>query len=562
MTAGSLTQLAAKGEEDKQLTLRPEFTFFKAVYKHYTNFATQAVSQGFSQGAVRLGSTITATIPRKGDLVQEIWLEIDMSRIGNRQGYSFSGSHRKDKTQQGLNIPRTDGHAVSYVPEVARAMIKNIELLIGGHVIDTHSGEWLHVYDQLYVDETRRHRELVGGVEKHRENILGAFRNDAKTDDLIGASDNDQKFYVPLRFWFNNTCSQCLPLVALMYHEVEIRVKLRTQEELMTFNMRSHQTFSSTGDGRDIPDDLADIKGHKYWGNDDVVYDPPRIATVHPHEKWWPNLTHTNGPVGLDHRLDAAHDNVYYSFPEHGSALVDMKLLINYTFLDKVEREMFAKNTHYYLMDTITEVKPTWMQKQKVQVYDIGDINHPCKELIWCVRPAMNVSDTKPEQSENYLYGGAGQGRYKWDKLPKDLPGPEFFDTGGMVKDYFNFDGSSFVNGQFEAFETARLTLNGAERFEHDARFLREVISRDKYNGVPETKIYKYPFCKNPQSWKPSGSLNFSRIDQARLELDLGAYAQRNMISNNAIPNSEVFVFAKVHNILKISAGMAGVMYH
>jgi len=481
-----------------------------------------------------------------------------MSRIGNWNGFSFSGVERK----AAIITAAVDGMAVSYVPEVARAMIKSVELLIGGQVIDTHTAEWLHAYDQLYVDQDRRPGKTVGltrGVGHDVDSLEVVPVNVGKTTNLIRSSDSDQKFYVPLRFWFNNTCSQCLPLVALMYHDVEIKVKLRTQAEILTLNkaVTNHanpNSLGASGENRMLEDTNYAVKGHTRLGSS---ISPP-AANIVP-TKWWPQLIEITGAEVVS---GADDDNVRYSFPEHGSALVDMRLLINYTFLDKVEREMFAKNVHHYIVDTITEVKPTWMQNQKVQVYDIGDINHPCKELIWCVRPKMNTSDTKPTQQTNGVFsGGAGQGMYKWDKVPHPYPGPEFWCTGGMVKDYFNFDGSSWVNGEFEAFETAKLVINGAERFEHDARFLREVVCRDKYAGVPETKIYRYPFCKNPQSWKPSGSLNFSRIDQARLELDLGAYAQRNSASENGIPDSDVFVFAKVHNIIKITGGMAGLMY-
>jgi hypothetical protein len=38
---GGLIQLITKGIQDAPLTFNPEFTFFKAVYKQYTNFAIQ-----------------------------------------------------------------------------------------------------------------------------------------------------------------------------------------------------------------------------------------------------------------------------------------------------------------------------------------------------------------------------------------------------------------------------------------------------------------------------------------------------------------------------------------
>lgn len=557
MSAGSLTQLAAKGVEDRNLTMNPELTFFKAVYKHHTNFATQAISESFSSGAVRLGATVTATIPRKGDLVHEIWIEIDMSRIGNANGDAFDGIARKEGVG---NETRIGGWAVSYVPEVARAMIKSVDLLIGGHVFDSHSAEWLHSYDQLYVDKDHQPRGAVGKASETDEpstQYAGARNNwdKAKTTQIIQSSSEHQKFYMPLRFWFNNHCSQCLPLVALMYHEVEIRVKLRTQAELLTLNILPFPQ-NTPPLSRDVSDSMGPARGHtrlreSTWDfetDDESIQAPPETVVV-------PPLVETKtGTL-------PAHDKAFFSFPEHGNALIDMKLLINYTFLDKAEREMFAKKDHYYLIDQLTEIHPTWNKKDRQQVYDLGEINHPCKELVWCVRPNINITDDAPTKSDVIVTSGAGLGRYKWDVLPKGVVPQHFYKTGGHVKDYFNFDGSSYQNGEFEGFSKAKLVLNGNDRFEHDARFLREVVARDRYACVSSSKIYRYPFCKNPLSWKPSGSLNFSKIDQARLELDLGEYAHRNRLVGG-IPDSTVFVFARVHNILKITSGMAGVMYN
>ena len=582
MTAGSLTQLAAKGVQDNNLTVNPEKTFFKGVWKKHTNFATQAIPQAFSAGLMQMGSTVTATIPRKGDLVTDIWLEIDMSRIGNANGQSYSSIKRSETDGTHTTM---DGFMVSYVPEVARAMLEQVELKIGGHTFDVHSAEWLHVYDELSVEKDKQPFDSVGKVSSRR--VLGGHRagseasqasgtqnNDPKTQDLIEMADMDQKFYVPLRFWFNRETTQALPLVALMYHEVEIKVKLRSLQSIMTLNMKPFQSGLPSDQGKraHIADTYEKIKGHRTFGMD------PALTVSHgPNfmESKWAFPTKTDrAPATLFDKgeVNGFKGKAFYSFPEHGDALVDMKLLINYTFLDQQERAMFAQSDHHYLIDTVTEVLPTWESKQRHQVYDIGDINHPCKDLIWCVRPEDNVSDAEPQVNPgaDHGEGGAGQGMFKWDSMPHILnaatstnvfsPDARFWKSGGHVKDYFNFAGSSYINGEFEAFARAKLVLNGAERFDHDARFLREVNARDRYQSVPSSMIYTYPFAMDPCGCSPSGSLNFSRIDQARLHLDLGEYAERNK-QRGGIPQSDVFVFARVHNIVKITQGMAGLMY-
>ena len=75
---GGLLQLVAYGAQDIYLTGNPQITFFKIVYRRHTNFAMEAIEQTFN-GAAKLGQKFSCTIARNGDLLSQVYLEMDVS---------------------------------------------------------------------------------------------------------------------------------------------------------------------------------------------------------------------------------------------------------------------------------------------------------------------------------------------------------------------------------------------------------------------------------------------------------------------------------------------------
>src|SRR2546430_1969288 len=78
--AGGLIQVVAYSTQDIFLTGNPQITFFKSVYKRYTNFAIEAI-QIFFDDHINFGRKVTATVPRNGDLMHTLNLEIIIPEI-------------------------------------------------------------------------------------------------------------------------------------------------------------------------------------------------------------------------------------------------------------------------------------------------------------------------------------------------------------------------------------------------------------------------------------------------------------------------------------------------
>jgi hypothetical protein len=165
---GGLMQLVAYGAQDIYLSGNPQITFFKVVYRRHTNFAVESIEQTHN-GSAAPGSKISVTVSRNGDLLSQVWL-----------------------------VNKT-GAAVT--PEQAFKQIDNVEVEIGGQIIDKQYGHWMQVWT-----------DLTNPSDKS-----------ALLDSCAGAA-NGENSYVPLQFWFCRNPGLALPLIALQYHEVKLNI--------------------------------------------------------------------------------------------------------------------------------------------------------------------------------------------------------------------------------------------------------------------------------------------------------------------------------------------------
>ena len=541
--SGTLTQLAAKGAQDKNLTVQPEITFFKGNWKHHTNFAIEAIEQEFTTGEAKSGTTATAEIPRSGDLVSDIWVKIQVAPVLNPNGFPFN--------------PLTDPYFVTYVDEVGHALIKKVKIEIGGHQFDAHNSEYLHVY-----------HELTKKAGRDTDRLIGKFDNFV---DRVKASSETQHLYVPLRFWFNETTSQALPLVALMYHQVKVVVEFRTSAEVLAASptqknlaMGDQQANTTEKAGEDWP--LAhDVQEVGFSTLAPITATNAAVAgqPLVPQLKNYRSATTVNSwdlTAGNGVNYTGTGVAGYTLGSSNGDVIQSCKLLINYVFLDSVERKLFATMEHNYLIDTVQVDKPSWSTNDANSLSIM--LNHPVKELIWCVRASDCVTDT-PTGIGAELSGGRLQQR--WGQMWKNgsYNGVNFnaANNDGYMKNYFNFTGPSPCNTELHGFDTATLKLNGHTRFEDvRAPFLHTVQPSQYHSSTPKSMIYNYSFALDPEDWKPTGSINMSRIDTVKLDLKHFSKTGLTVQTGNR-PNGEVFIFARSINIMKITSGMAGLKY-
>src|SRR6056300_883510 len=169
--SGGIAQLVAVGAQDAHLVGSPEISFFRSTYKRHTNFS-QTVERQVIQGNVSNGGMSSVRFERKGDLLSYVYL-----------------------------VPNNGSAAQGYSAADWRTKIDKVELLVGGQVID---------------DQDSTYSTLIAPV------LSATNSSKSVAGDLFGGA-NTSRFY-PLRFAFCENLQTALPLIALQYHDVELRI--------------------------------------------------------------------------------------------------------------------------------------------------------------------------------------------------------------------------------------------------------------------------------------------------------------------------------------------------
>jgi hypothetical protein len=76
---GGLINVISYGVDDLFLTGAPEITFFKVVYRRYMNFSKESIA--LPLGYIDFGKTVEIEIQHIGDLISNMYLEIDIPEI-------------------------------------------------------------------------------------------------------------------------------------------------------------------------------------------------------------------------------------------------------------------------------------------------------------------------------------------------------------------------------------------------------------------------------------------------------------------------------------------------
>jgi hypothetical protein len=193
---GGILQLVAVGVQDIYLIGNPQITFFKSAYKKYTNFTMESIVQTFD-GNADFGQTCRVTIDRKGDLIKDIIFDILLPILPS--GYYW-----------------TNG--------IGNVLIKQVDLEIGGQLIDRHYTDWLNIWSQLTIPDSK-----IGAYNQ----MIGNY---STVSSLENNSIQQLQLHVPMFFWFNRDYGMVLPLIALQYHEVSIKIYFRSLNECIRNN--------------------------------------------------------------------------------------------------------------------------------------------------------------------------------------------------------------------------------------------------------------------------------------------------------------------------------------
>jgi hypothetical protein len=284
---------------------------------------------------------------------------------------------------------------------------------------------------------------------------------------------------IPLSFWFC-TPTMGFPIIALQYNTVSLTIKLKKIEDCSYIEK--------------VPD--VDLSG------DPIDITPSTLSDI------WENM----------------------GFSLYG------RLLVDYVYLDSLERKRFAQSAHEYLIETL----------QRYTIDDVTDNNQlinlnfegPCKELIWFARKNIYIDGESTHIKKPFLYS-----------LNNDK-------TGNPI-----------IN--------SNLSLNGHSRFDLPYKeYYNYLQPHAHHTRTPSDGINLYSFSLFPEEHQPSSTLNFGRITNAlfTLKFDDNIFKYNSSdIDPNIEPGSDdddelttsiqILIYTKRYNVIRFIGGMAGLAY-
>tara|TARA_Y100001980_G_C14556444_1_gene347951 strand:- start:2987 stop:4489 length:1503 start_codon:yes stop_codon:yes gene_type:complete len=498
MSTGALTQLAAIGSADAYLSIAGEVTFFKGIYRRHTAFAKEAVKMPFTR-APAWGSECTASISRTGDLLSKTWLVVEVPPLNPHLSAADYATWSGDATADAHKNPETGRiDTPGYYPkarfcdELGHAMIDTIEVIIGGTKIDMHRGQYMQIFHELSASKEKKDLDI----------LIGKSGSIAELEEM---AKNKQVLYIPLQFWFCRHLQQALPLIALQYHSIEIKVKFKPLESVVAHPGIYLKTLA---DATWIPVDAA-------------------TNTSEANGQW--SSATTSGQLRPYNILNA---------PMYNLATDGTYLLCNLVYLEEEERKSFAQSTHEYLIDilqdepdqSLTTGSSTGSSRLTTQLTLF--FNHPVSELIWVLTPEVCIAASEP-----FCYSALNNSH--------NIAQDPLYSASLKFNGYDRFDKNNY----------------GPEYF-------RELVPGQYHTAIPQKHIYCYSFAIEPEDSRPSGTANFSRIDSVKLILDHVPYNEMKLSDApkeehrvTGVSGGKVKVYARSKNVLRIRSGMAGLAY-
>jgi hypothetical protein len=484
-------QLVAYGAQDVYLTGNPQITFFKVVYRRHTNFSFESIETTFN-GNASFGKRVTCTITRNGDLITRCYLKVQLPEIS--------------VNDLDLDKPLPE---FAWTSRIGHALVRSMELEIGGTRVDKVYSEWLTVWQELTVtkDTQEAYESLIGNTED-----LVQLRTPTQVQNRWVYAPA-KTLYVPCPFWFSRNNGLALPLIALQYHEVKMTFEFRQFNELICHSA-------------DFKYEPCDIDATLLV---DYVYldteERKRFAQIS-HEYLIEQLQFT-GEEALSktakYRLNFNHPCKYLTWNVALEKFRSGRHFAHYTH----DWDAVTVQEQDALVQKIVGARITKKRGGAVTYDDL--LSYPLEHDIWQFpEQCADEDDFSPEELFPYV-----------------------------VHQYDNF--ALKLNRKGNPVKTSSILLNGHERTgKMQGTQTNKLQAYQHWNTSPADGVNSYSFALNPVDHQPSGTCNFSRIDTAQLNIQCD---WSETIQDAPQENGSLYIFAVNYNVLRIMSGMAGVAY-
>ena len=201
--------LSTTGIQDEFLTGEPQMTYFLKQFKRHTRFAMETAENPID-GTIDFGNNLSAIIPRKGDIIRNLSVKIELSDI------------------------TADTGTPVYTDSIGHALIEYCDLVIGGQTIERITGEYMEIFSELCVSNSQQDAYYY---------LVGKSRNQT----VDGGNNTGRRVYiVTLPFYFFRNNQLGIPLYSIYRQEVELKFKFRKLREVVINADNNNNPYSST----------------------------------------------------------------------------------------------------------------------------------------------------------------------------------------------------------------------------------------------------------------------------------------------------------------------------
>jgi hypothetical protein len=537
---GGLMQLTAYGAQDMYLTGTPDITFFKMVYRRYTNFSYEYIEQTFSTlpTFTTMQNTIAkCKIERNGDLMHDVYLVYDLPAL-----FSF-----KDEP-------------VGWSTNVGNDLIYTATITAAGAKLDMRYGRWMTIWNELTLSDSKikSYRDIIGNSKY--TSYSGYYHLPDKEEDSTLVIPS-KRLYIPLGFWFCINPGLSIPLVALQYTEIFIIIEYNPLNHIFRLGnplVSPEFLFSDSNNLSEFNKKLA-----KRLRNEILEGDTSKS----PGETYRGSFNEQYGPA-----------NILFKYAKGWKQ--NSYLLVNYIYLSDDERTRFAKVSHEYLITQTQTINYSGLITGR-NTLNISTLNHPVKEFVWVLQDPdvsdnndwsnytliHNVNDSRMQYSYDYIKQldmetlSKQFNKINQHSVDKELSSEEV--KKFMKSLFYNINNDSLrypskidqsFNNYRDIMNTGYLMFNGIDRFSVQEKEFFSGLQKFQYHtntGLPGT--YVYSFALHPENEKPSGTCNMSRLNNADLIV--------NIVELSPIKKYNLFLFAINYNIFRIAAGIGAPVF-
>ena len=534
--------LVGIGNENIIINGNPKKTYFKATYNKHTNFGLQRFRIDFEGARVLNFTTPTVLefkIPRYAELLHDTYICVTLPHIYSPIVYDGTA-------ELGRNlIP----YEFRWIEDLGAHMITEIEIKSGGTTLAQYSGEYLSCIKERDFSNAKKDlfNKMTGNIPElndpaNANGNVNVYPNSMFIDETgVEPSIRSRKIYIPIEAFFCDSSKLALPLVALQYQEISIKVTFRPTYQLYTIN-----------------------------NINDVINDTCISYRISPN----PNEINNQLWRFLQPPQDVAASESFYN-QTRNDWNSDVHLIGTYIFLGNDERRQFAAQPHKMLIKQVKETDYLGMSGSKIVEVESRDL---VSNYMFRLRRSDALLRNEWANYTNWAYNGVLP-QALTEELPlldnNEIPNPNNFHITGKIGEYAYNQKDILVN--------LGLVMGGVYRENVlDSGIYNYVEKYMRTTGNAKDGLYCYNFClnSNKRFYQPSGAMNVNRFAQISLEFNTveppfnpeGALVEyvcdtesnpigfRKNTGNLNTFNYDLRVFEERFNVVLIKSGRIGLM--